>query len=131
MARQRLLLTKRIKPLGLWDYTIVLKIYEPYAQARQDRNSPNSRYSAKAWHSKELWAPRATYENLTAQEAFVDLPTAILEYWGYKRHDYIMDKSQLSPVSWSRIESGVWGGLYEASDHPWIARKERKNSVSA
>lgn len=115
--RLRNVVTFDIKALTHFDggMNFIVKIYEPYKYSVQNRNSPDSRYSAKVWNAKNLFNEYAKFENLTSQEAFKDLPTYIFEQWGYRKGHYI---TTLNDYPWSY------------SKHPWQYRKERKNNDS-
>lgn len=116
MERQRLVLTKQITALGMFPISFRLEIYEPYKHRKQNRENPNSRYSAKVWHAKEkgIYGPRAVYENLTPQEAFKDLPDTIFEQWGYRKERYVQS---LNEYPWRYTE------------HPWEIRKRKREQA--
>ena len=87
--RQRLVEKTRITSLGHRGVIFVLEVYEPYAHGRQDISNPNSRYSVIVRRFDSLWTHVYKRDNLTAKEAFDDLPCYIYEQWGYDINNYI------------------------------------------
>ena len=112
MPRERIVQRSEITALGFQNTRFKIEISEPYAQGRQNRENPKSRYTARVFRLPTTFYPIATYTDLTPQEAFKDLPTSIFEKWGYDKFSYIHTLQRC--------------GVYGYSKHPYQLRKEAK-----